>query len=177
MLREGRLKVFTESLNGKVQILHILEKGNFFLNHSSSFPEGIEIKVYALEESKLCLFQKSVLVDIISKNPQISINMMESFIKRLRWFHSLITMLTLRNAEQKLASWLCLISSSNGKPSTQGVEVILPLARYDIANLLGVTQETISRRLAKFQAQGIIKLQGQRKIIIINYDKLQALIE
>ena len=38
-----------------------------------------------------------------------------------------------------------------------------------------MTQETLSRKLSMFQDQGLIKLEGQRKIIILDKDELESI--
>jgi len=44
----------------------------------------------------------------------------------------------------------------------------LPLSRDGLANLIGTTQETLSRKLSELQQENIISLQGQKKILIKN---------
>ena len=45
-----------------------------------------------------------------------------------------------------------------------------------MANYVGVTRETISRKLKKFEEEGIIKIVGTKKIIIIDNKKLEEYI-
>jgi CRP/FNR family transcriptional regulator len=47
-----------------------------------------------------------------------------------------------------------------------GISVNLPLSRDGLANLIGITQETLSRKLSELQEEGIISMQGQKKILI-----------
>ncbi|HBG44262.1 MAG TPA: Crp/Fnr family transcriptional regulator, partial [Firmicutes bacterium] len=44
-----------------------------------------------------------------------------------------------------------------------------------LASQLGMTQETLSRKLSSFQEQGLIELQGARKIVIIDRDGLDEI--
>ncbi len=48
------------------------------------------------------------------------------------------------------------------------------MTREDIGSYLGMTLETVSRTLSKFQKRGLIEMQG-RHVQIIDFDGLQHL--
>jgi CRP/FNR family nitrogen fixation transcriptional regulator len=48
-----------------------------------------------------------------------------------------------------------------------GNSVALPVSRYDIADYLAVSVETVSRSLTELQQRGIIKLSGTRMLRIV----------
>ena len=51
--------------------------------------------------------------------------------------------------------------------------VALPVSRYDIADYLGVSVETVSRSLSYLKQRGAIRLQGPRKVLILHRDILE----
>ena len=55
-----------------------------------------------------------------------------------------------------------------GEKRNNTIEINLPLTREDMANYIGVARETISRKLKKLEDEGIIKLAGNKKIIVLN---------
>jgi CRP/FNR family transcriptional regulator len=57
-----------------------------------------------------------------------------------------------------------------------GREILLPMTKGDLASQLGMTQETLSRKLSALQEDGLIRLKGRRKIIIENKEELEKLI-
>ncbi|KKM11434.1 hypothetical protein SY88_08375 [Clostridiales bacterium PH28_bin88] len=178
IVRDGHLKLLQESSDGKAQTLYFLQKGDFFTEPRSFLHKDVSpVKAVALEDTRLCLLHKSDLKNILRENPEVGINILDTVFQRLKWIENMAASLTLKNAEQRLAAWLCQAIAQHGKPVAQGIEVTIPCSRYDIANLLGTTQETVSRRLAKLQAEGILQLHGQRKIIILNPENLAALAE
>lgn len=66
-----------------------------------------------------------------------------------------------------------------GKYGTQdgsGVTLDLPLNREGIANYIGVTRETVSRKLTALKDKGIIELIGNKKIRILNEEALENFI-
>lgn len=80
---------------------------------------------------------------------------------------TLIGDINLRSAEQRLAQ--ALLSQAGIRR-----EFELALAKGDFASPLGMTQETLSRKLSMFQDQKLIKLKGQRGIVILDEKGLAA---
>ena len=52
------------------------------------------------------------------------------------------------------------------------MEITLPMSKKDLASYLGTTPETISRRLADLEEQGLIEQKPRRQIKIIDLDGL-----
>jgi CRP-like cAMP-binding protein len=51
--------------------------------------------------------------------------------------------------------------------------VVLPMSRYDIADYLAVSVETVSRALTELKRRGTIRAAGTRRIEILSYDSRQ----
>jgi CRP/FNR family nitrogen fixation transcriptional regulator len=56
--------------------------------------------------------------------------------------------------------------------SHSGGPIALPVSRYDIADYLAVSVETVSRSLTDLRRRGVIKLSGTRTIRIVDRDAL-----
>jgi CRP/FNR family transcriptional regulator len=80
-----------------------------------------------------------------------------------------------KTAEARLASFLWNISDRYHQQGCYSIDnYILPMARHDIANFLGLTKETISRLFQKFQEKGILLTQRKR-VRITNIEMLKAM--
>jgi CRP/FNR family transcriptional regulator len=91
---------------------------------------------------------------------------MEELSSRLENSESLIEEITLHSVEQRLANFL--LAESAGKD-----EFTLRMTKGDLASQLGMTQETLSRKLAVFQENRMVVLRGQRGIAIANREALE----
>ncbi|MBV00980.1 MAG: hypothetical protein CL800_01040 [Citromicrobium sp.] len=79
-------------------------------------------------------------------------------------------------AEQKLASFLLEMADRLGTSEADGsTTVLLPLSRQQIADILGLTVETVSRQLTQLRAKGIITLSSRREIRIDMIEELQTI--
>lgn len=76
--------------------------------------------------------------------------------------------MNLHSVEQRLAQ--ALLEMADDKH-----EVLLKMTKGDFASQLGMSQETLSRKLSSFQEDQLIQLKGHRKIIIVDLERLAAL--
>ena len=84
----------------------------------------------------------------------------------LRHVENHMLLLGRQTSRERVAAFLL---EMNGRVTAAGV-IALPMTRRDIADYLGLTLETVSRALSKFQREGYLKLVGphQREIIVLN---------
>ena len=75
------------------------------------------------------------------------------------------------NAEERVAAFLLDVSSRYLKRGYSPSEFNLRMTREDIGSYLGMTLETVSRTLSKFQKRGLIEMQG-RHVQIVDFDGL-----
>ena len=80
------------------------------------------------------------------------------------------------NAEQKVASFLLEMAERLGTNQASGPEttVSLPLSRQQIADVLGLTIETVSRQLTRLRGAGAIDLPSRREIVLRDTADLEA---
>jgi CRP/FNR family transcriptional regulator, nitrogen fixation regulation protein len=74
-------------------------------------------------------------------------------------------------ALEKVGSFLLEIANRLSKE--QADRVVLPVSRYDIADYLSVSVETVSRALSDLKRRGLIELSGPRKVRIIDRNTLE----
>ena len=93
---------------------------------------------------------------------------MEELSKRLEAAEAQIEAISANTVEQRIAK--ALLSLSEGKH-----EVHLPMSKGDFASSLGMSQETLSRKLTQFADQGLIKLSGSRRILLLDRERLKEI--
>lgn len=74
------------------------------------------------------------------------------------------------NGAQKVGAFLLEMArrSSDGADSFD-----LPVSRYDMADYLGLTVETVSRVLTRLRSRGAIRIDHGRRITIIDHEALE----
>ncbi|QIW16061.1 transcriptional regulator [Pasteurellaceae bacterium RH1A] len=171
-IRSGTLKSYTISENGEEQITAFHLPGDLV-----GFDAIMNMKhvgfAQALETSMICEIPFEVLDDLAGKMPKIRHQIMRLMSSEIRTDQEMILLLSKMNAEEKLAAFIYNLSQRYAARGFSAREFRLTMTRGDIGNYLGLTIETISRLLSRFQKSGMISVQG--KYITIN--QMEALAE
>ena len=175
-LNVGKIKIYKYTKDGKEQILHILSEGDFFGELNLLKESQYRFNAKAMEESKICTLSKENFKEILLDKPEIAIKILEIMGERLSALENLAQNLATNDIDARIAFLLKNLSDKYGEISNNDIIINLPLTREDMANYVGVTRETISRKLKKFEEEGIIKIVGTKKIIIIDNEKLEEYI-
>jgi CRP/FNR family transcriptional regulator len=78
------------------------------------------------------------------------------------------------SAAEKLASFLLALA---GEAAGPGACIELPMTRSDIADYLGLTIETVSRKLNELRGLGVIRLETPSRVRITDPERIEAIAE
>ncbi len=178
IINEGQVKISKLTKEGKEQIIHIFTGGDFFGELSLfSSDELCNFDAYAISNVKICTLTKQDMDKIIMSNPEISLKLLQVISKRLSQTENLAQNLATNDAEIRIAFMLLEFGEEYGISTSQGLQINLPINREEMANYVGVTRETISRKLSIFEDLGIISLKGNKVLIIKQIDMLISYVE
>ncbi|MDW0108716.1 Crp/Fnr family transcriptional regulator [Sporosarcina aquimarina] len=168
IVHKGQVKVYRLAENGKEQLIRILKPGEF--TGELSLFKRTEHDAFAetLATTELCVMDRDDFQSFLMKYPEVALKMLSEFSTRLQVAEQQMTRNSLESAENRIAMYLAELSLQQ-----QSETISLPISRKDIASYLGTTPETVSRKLAEFEDLGVIRQEGQRKIGVLNLEKLQ----
>ena len=178
IINEGSVKISKLTKDGKEQILHILTSGDFFGELSIFSNNDIyNFDVYAISNTKICTLTKQNMDIILMNNPDISLKLLQVITKRLSDTENLAQNLATNDAEIRIAYMILEFADKYGVSTSEGLQVKIPISKEEMASYVGVTRETISRKLSVFEQLGIISHEGNKVIIIKNIDMLKSYVE
>jgi len=126
--------------------------------------------VTAVSDLTLCCFRRKPFEQPIATTPHVAQRLLDMTLDELDAAREWMLILGRKTAREKIASLLTIIArreAASGLVSTKGPIVIdLPLTREAMADYLGLTLETVSRQVSALKADGIIVLEGKRRIIV-----------
>lgn len=167
IIHRGKVKVYRLSENGKEQLIRILQPGDF-TGELALFKESIhDDYAEAMENTDICSIQRADLQEFLQRYPNISLKILSEFSSRLGQAESQMTSFATEDVETRIALYLAQQVEENKSEVYR-----LPMSRKDLASFLGTTPETISRKLAKFEDEGWIEQEDQRRIRILDLDAL-----
>ena len=172
LVNEGKVKLFKYTKDGKEQILHILSEGDFFGELNLLKQGKYSFNAETMSSTKLCTLTNARMRNLILGNPEIGLKILENVSERLSRLESLAQSLATNDVESRIASLLVDFKNKYGRKTPKGTEIVLPLNREEMSNYTGVARETISRKLKKLEEEGIIKLIGTKKVIILEEELL-----
>ncbi|NMB04040.1 MAG: Crp/Fnr family transcriptional regulator [Tissierellia bacterium] len=169
VLYTGKVKLYRLNVSGKEQIGRIIGPGDFMgeLSLFSSLP--LKDHAQAIENCIMCVLKGAQLKEIMAKYPSIAFKIMDELSRRLEKAENRVEIISLSSVNQRLAQ--VLLDMSQGKTLVE-----LNVSKGDFASQLGMSQETLSRRLSAWQEEGIIEQKGHRKIIIKDQHRLEDIL-
>ncbi|NGM84583.1 Crp/Fnr family transcriptional regulator [Paenibacillus sp. 7124] len=167
IIRRGHVKLSKMTPQGKEQILRILTAGEFF-GELSIFGGGelSNFSAYALQDTAICKLTRADMETIITANPDISLRLLKAVTQRLAHTENLAQSLATKDPEIRIAHMILELGVKYGKQRDGGLDIQLPLSREEMANYVGVTRETISRKFARFEELKLIKLIGNKRLVL-----------
>lgn len=170
VLHTGKVKISRLSAAGKEQVIRVLGPGDFMgeLSLFGSLPQTDNAET--LEAASMCLIEGEKLKELMARYTTIAFKVMDVLSRRLEKAENLIEAISLDSVEQRLAKTLLTLAG-------QGDEVELKTTKGNLASQLGMSQETLSRKLTVFQSEGLIELKGQKRILVLDRAGLEAITE
>lgn len=133
--------------------------------------------VVAVSNLTLCCFRRKPFEQMMVGTPHIGQRLLEMTLDELDAAREWMLILGRKTAREKIASLMAILArreSSLALGSTEnGMSFELPLTREAMADYLGLTLETVSRQISALKRDGVITLEGKRKILIPDFDRLQ----
>lgn len=172
IINTGEVKIYKLSNQGKEQIIHILKAKDFLGEHALFNNTPLQNTAEALKTTNICILKGSDIRELILTHPEMGLKILEQYAKKNVQALDMIESIGLYDVEQRIAKYILDLANEN-----DSTLIKLPFSKGTFANIIGTTQETLSRKLSSLQDEGIISLQGQRNITILDMDSLTRVLE
>ena len=159
IVQKGAIKVHRVSAAGKEQVIYLFRPVETFAEASLASPTGYPADAIATDESTVLLVPKADFVEMVRSKPELALRMLGSMSQHLRVLVGLLDDLTLKDSETRLANWLLKRCPNPNKDKP--VEIKLDRTKRVMAAEMNTTSETLSRTLAKFRDQKLVRVSGK----------------
>ena len=173
VIKKGLVKTYKSLPGGKQQILEILKKEDF-LHLSSIFGLYCDHSSETIVDSELCAIDKSLLEKLLKKKPGTCLIIMEFLRNKLVRSYQKIRDLGQKNARSRIASFLLDLPGTLYEEPRD--EITIPLSRNELAEVMGLSEETAIRILQDFKRQKLIAI-DKNKMVLMNIPRLQKISE
>ena len=164
---DGSVKIFKTSPSGR-QVTLAVETAPATVAEVPLFDGGpYPASVEAIDSVVVLFIHKRDFRAVCLQHPQVPLQALAIFGRRLRALVSMIESVTFGSVRQRLARTLLELTEQAGdKPFS------LPWTHQEIALNLGTVREVVSRNLNRFQADGLIRV-SHREITVADRQGLQ----
>lgn len=172
-IQKGTVKTYGLTSDGKEQVT------GFHLPGEIVGLDGVDTNVHsctavALEPTEICDLPFDQLETVSRRVPGLQHEVSRIMGREIEQGGRMLVLIGRMNAEQRVACFLQNIRHRYCQYGDATDTIHLPMSREDIGNYLGLTLETVSRRLSGLQEQGIIHI-DKRDIRFLRMDLLSEL--
>jgi len=167
----GVIKCFKIDSNGKELITELVNEDNFLgftpLQNYSPYLES----AMAVEDAQVVFITKSILRELLGKNQNISIELMNVITDNVYKVKEQLLQMAYSSVRKKTAQTLLQFADTVGNGNEKKS---IKVSRSDLASVAGIATESLIRMLSNFKKEGLIDING-REIIILNQEKLDSI--
>jgi CRP/FNR family transcriptional regulator, anaerobic regulatory protein len=174
---DGVLKLTTSTEDGREQIVGVAYPSDFI---GRPFGQTSSASVVALTDAHVCVFSRNDFDRFAREHPELEHKLLERTLAELDRTRSWMMLLGRKNASEKIATFLLEMSDRLAESGCTPVfgpatRFSLPFSRQQVADVLGLTIETVSRQFTKLKNEGVVELPSRREVEILDRGALKAL--
>lgn len=173
-VRSGAFKTTGISSNGVEKITGFHLSGEV-MGLDAINNERHNYSAVALEDSEVCVIPYAELTEMTLHVPELQQELFRLLSRDISRDHGLMLLLGSMTAEQRLAAFLLGLSRRYKRLGYSADCFILRMTREDIGNYLGLTLETVSRLMSRFQRDGLVAVQ-QREVTFRDSTRLREIV-
>lgn len=174
---DGVLKLSSGTEDGREQIVGVVYPSEFI---GRPFGSVNGQGVTALTDAQICVFNRRDFDAFAREHPALEHKLLDRTLAELDRTRRWMLLLGRKSASEKLASFLLEMTERLVTPGCEhsfeqlGRTLTLPFSRQQIADVLGLTIETVSRQFTRLKDEGIIGLPSRREVTILDHAALVA---
>jgi CRP/FNR family transcriptional regulator len=163
VVESGAIRIFKTSASGREQVLAVEGPGGIVAELPVFDGGPYPASGSAVRDSEMLFISKRDFRAICLENPEVSLKVLKSVGRRLRILVGLIEELSFTTVRHRLGSLLVRLARE-ASPAGGASSFTLP-TNNELASQIGTVRELVSRNLSRFQADGLIRMDGKDVVV------------
>lgn len=176
IVEEGTVRIYMPGAQGTDLTLAVMGPGDFFGDMSLLDGRPRSASAAAVTDATLLSLERADFTNLLRARPDAALAVLAEITGRLRGSDQMASDLAFLDASGRLARKLLELAERHGVKRDGGVLLDVQLTQEDLANMIGVTRESVNRNLSMFRRLGLVASQG-RKIILRDPEHLRTYCE
>lgn len=174
ILHEGELELSITGHTGRRHVLSRLSRGQTFGIVAALDLQPALYTSRACCDSSVILVPRETLIEAIRANSDLALGLLMDLSGRARLLYRFLGAQATLPPRGRVANVLLTLMALRGPIADAGGTVDLRFSQTDIADMMGITRQSLGTQLKDLQAMGAISLQ-YRSVRILDVSALQAL--
>ena len=153
VLTEGVAKILSVTPDGREQIVGFASPEKLMVGLQSLSNDSYAGSAVAETNITACKIRKRALLTAVTSNPEVALRLIDAMNAQLAMSRAMIRAGEHGSAVAKIAAFLLLLLPTDRHDDRRHV---LPVSRSEIAGILGLSEETVCRQMAKMKRRGIL---------------------
>lgn len=170
-IRAGALKLYSYSDTGE-EIVHGFSLPGEVVGFDGLLDGEYQFNAVALDTTSVCNLPYDDLSDLAMQIPNLNKQIMTVMGTKMKEGRLHTELLIKRNADQRVAQFIWNMAERHQQRGYAHDQFRLPILHRDVALYLGLTPETVSRILAKFNSDEILSWK-KKEVVIFNQEELK----
>ncbi len=176
IVEDGAVRIYVPGTQGADLTLAVMQPGEFFGDLSLLDGRPRSASAEAARNSNLLTLERGDLRELLESRPGAALAILTVIAERLRETDQMASDLAFLDVSGRLARRLLDLASTNGKEREDGTLINATITQEELANMIGVTRESVNRNLGMFRRLGLIAREG-RRIVVLDKAGLRAYCE
>ena len=169
-LSQGLVKITCHTPDGREQIVGLSSPGRLLVGLQSITDDSYQYSAIAETDVVACKIRHRALLQAVKNRGDVAMRLITAINAQLAHSRELMRVMGHKCAAAKIASFISLIIPKSEHGNRR---FTLPFSRGEMASLLGLSEETVCRQMAKMKRRGILYA-PRGKIEILDWDQLEA---
>lgn len=172
IVESGAVRIFKTSAGGREQVLTVEQAGNSIAELPVFDGGAYPASAAAVDEAAILFISRSDFRALCLQHPEVALKVLRMVGLRLRRLVNIIEELSFTTVRHRLAALLMRFAHEAGHRSGSA-RFTLKANNQELASQIGTVRELVSRNLSRFQAAGLIQMDG-KDVTIPDLAKLEA---
>jgi CRP/FNR family transcriptional regulator, cyclic AMP receptor protein len=173
IIESGEVKILLGGSEGKEVVLSLLAPGEFFGELALLDGEPRSADAVTTTPTELLVLPRDEFLRFLREMPSVAINMLAALSRRFRRTDRLVHDAAFSDVHTRVTRVLLELGETRGTPERGGIVIEPHLTQGDLADMVGATRESINKCLRSYAAQGIVRHERGR-LVLLNIERLRA---
>jgi len=172
-LLEGIVQMGLTNSEGKEIGIMLLEAGQWFGELALLDGQYQPTTIITLQPARALLLPREPFLEILQSHPAVALDMLTIAHRRLHHVLNQMKRVQFGTPYQRVARVLLALADQHGIPHPSGTRIKVRLTHQNLADLTGLTRETVTQTISAFRHTGCVIVDEDRQWILADRNRIQ----